>query len=396
MKSIGSIACILSVLFLAGCASSPGPSVADSGPTGLRADGDDVNLPQSSLVNGEKVGELFNLPPALQNMYGDRKIDFKTGEHYSAQKRTTPVEWRFVFTYPGSEPSVRRMAKAFLLFALESHFSQRLPITDEEKDTLADYGSYNLAGMVAPPVAEPYSLWWTLRMEGVEAPTGEIQEGEKVLIAMRTFGYKGAGFTVGDYGHATLGVRTMGGDPDDDFIINPGAITPDDYEGSVKGALFGDENVPNAVEIFNFWDWLEPQSTVRFLDIDYRILRVAPEQMRALELIREETDKMNWGNFKMLANNCANGAVDIYNLLRRIDLAEPETKKLGKLTVPADAIEYATRSFTLAGQTVIPSDAPPPDLDKTPGATYDPLPDRSASKVYRAAVELEEQVLADN
>lgn len=103
---------------------------------------------------------------------------------------------------------------------------------------------------------------------------------------------------------------------------------------------------------------------------------------------------MNWGNFKMLANNCANGAVDIYNLLRRIDLAEPETKKLGKLTLPADAIEYATRSFTLAGQTVIPSDAPPPDLDKTPGATYDPLSDRSESKVYRAVVELEDQVLA--
>jgi hypothetical protein len=358
-----------------------------------------MTIPEDRMIDGTSVGDLFLLPPALQTMNGTRKIDFVTGNAYTVRRKTTPVEWRFVFAHPSGDVNARLMAKAYLLFALDSHFSERLSISDEEKDGLADHGSYILVGITPPPTKEPYSLWWTLRMEGVDAPFGKLEAGESVLIAMRTFGYKGAGFTVGDFGHATLGVRTIGGDPANDFMINPGAVTPEGYAGSAKGAILGDENVPNRVEIFNMWDWLEPQSTQRFLDIDYRILRVAPEQMRALLLIREQYEDLNWGNFKMLTNNCANGAVDIYNLLQRMDLAEAGSKtidKIGNITVPEAAIEYATRSFVLAGQTVIPSDTPPPDMSKTPGATYDPLPDRTASKVYRAATDLEAEILSGN
>ena len=60
------------------------------------------------------------------------------------------------------------------------------------------------------------------------------------------------------------------------------------------------------------------------------------------------------------------------------------------------AIEYATRSFTLAGQTVIHPDDPAADSSKTPDIAILPLADRSASKVYRHVVEFENETLSKN
>ncbi len=382
------------LLFIAACTTAPGPSVSASGSAAIADVDVSPTIPEDRLVNGTTVNDLFVLPTSLKNLYGSRKINFAMGEAYSVRIKKPPIEWRFVFTHPEGEVDSLKMAKAFLLYTLDRHFSERVPIADQEKSDLTDYGAYRLVGLEAPRSDRNYPLWWTLRMEGVEAPEGPVQDGERVLIGFRTYGYKGPGLSPGDFGHATLGVRTIGGDPADDFMINPGAVTPEGYKVSTKDALFGVEGVPNKVEIFNMWDWLEVQSKDRYLDIDYRILRVAPEQMEALELIKEEYDRLNWGSFTMLTNNCANGALDIYNLLLRIDLAEEETKKLSKVIVPEEVLDYASDEFTLAGQVVIPSDVMPEGTTKTPGAAYVELPNRSESKVYGYVLDLEKEVLA--
>lgn len=394
MKVIGLILLFNCMLAVSGCVSKPGTAVQSS--DGSRQVGEQAATElEPSPVNGTRVAELFILPPALQNIYGERKVDFKVGTDYTASRVTTPLDWHFLFRHPETGIDRRLMAEAFLLFVLDNHFAKRLEVTDDEKSTLAGYGSFQLVGLGSPPVPEPYPLWWTLRMEGVEAPGELLKEGDRVLIAMRTWGQKGSSFTVGDFGHATLGVRTIGGDPANDSMINPGSVVPEGHSGSIKGAVFGDDEIPNKVEIYNMWDWLEVQNTKRFLSIDYRILQVSPKQMEALLQICENPEKLNWGSFKMLTNNCANGAVDIYNLLRRIDLAEADTKKIGSITVPNAAIDYASRSFKLVGQTVIPPPEPPYDMKSTPDPVIQPLPDRSASKVYKAVVAFEEKLLLE-
>jgi hypothetical protein len=289
---------------------------------------------------------------------------------------------------PSTSPD---LAKAVLeaLYAKTYPASGPNDIAQQLQARLAAYGAAKLTG-ATPPSDEIAALWWRLRMEGVNRPL-RLKRGDKILIGIRTYGYKGSNFTPGDFGHASFAFRTVGGDPDEDFVLNPGAKTPEGHKGSLLSSLLGDKNVPNKVGVANVWDWLEAQKKKRYLDLDLRLLVVSKEQARALELMKQEYARLEWGPFRMLSNNCADGARDLYNVLLPVDRAIG-SGHTGRVTVPEEVLDAASELFGEWARLDIRSDTPPEGLTKTPDLGAEKLADRSQADVFKAFKEIEDDL----
>jgi hypothetical protein len=267
----------------------------------------------------------------------------------------------------------------------------RNEIAAKVRDRVVAYGADKLVGR-EPKSDEIAALWWKLRLEGSERKAGPLREGDKVIIAIRTFGYKGSSFTPADFGHSTMGVRTVGGNPDNDYILNPGAKVLDpNFKASMADAIRGSDKIPNKLGTLNLWDWLESQRKDRYLDIDIRILPISAEQEKGYQLLRREFEKVQWGEFLMLSNNCANGALDLYNTVLPFD-DFLKVRFYGPIVIPEDVLEAASKRFHEAGGLVLTSPSPPDGTD-TPDVPAKILANRRGAEVFKAYIEAERAAL---
>jgi hypothetical protein len=186
-------------------------------------------------------------------------------------------------------------------------------------DTLSRLVRFGTARLLNRPVVDDSSvaLWWKMKFDalGERAPSGAFLKGEKLLFAVHQLGWQeGPNPNLLDFGHSVLALRTVGGDPANDVIFNPGA----------KDAITGNEiplpdtPVPtnlNMVRITNFWDWAETQVKLRFMRIHFYAFRLTPTQIAVLEHLAKYGDRLNFGWTDKVFNNCATGAYNLANTL---------------------------------------------------------------------------------
>jgi len=355
------------------------------------------------------------LPRVLREDFGSADVEFKNSHKVSIsyaafRTRSLPApngkgapilissgnkagKFNISAPFHGDRPVIdEELAKTFMqyFYARLYPWHSKVDLGRKLQDRVVRYGSFKLLGDT-PPEDKVAALWWKLRLEGATRQPGPLREGDRVIVAIRTFGYKGSSFTPADFGHSTMGVRTIGGNPDNDYILNPGAKTDEGFRATVWDAIRGSPKVPNKLSTLNLWDWMQSQRDDRFLDIDVRILPISDEQAQALDFVRREFKEVEWGPFLMLSNNCANGAWDLYNSLLPIN-SELDVKAFGSIVIPENVLNAAAERFGEVHGFVLTS-PPPPEGTDTPDVPAKVIHERRTASMFRAYLEAENDVL---
>jgi hypothetical protein len=189
------------------------------------------------------------------------------------------------------------------------------------------------------PVVESSDLtariWFETRMgddPNALAPLLKPEYRDNKLVMMQTWGLSG-------FGHATLGFVS---DPRVDaessgYVLNPGSfIWEDDIKIKNKQGQMvspttlqlmlgikdekGNDINPNEVRALEFWKYVDSKTlSEKFpLQIDARVAeKLSANQKVVLQTLIDRPPYK--GSFRMVRNNCAHGARDIYNTLLPLD-----------------------------------------------------------------------------
>ena len=80
-----------------------------------------------------------------------------------------------------------------------------------------------------------------------------------------------------------------------------------------------DPNVPNAVDVANFWVWSEVQLYQRYMKVAVRVLVLNDMQKRAVEKLVPGVKGVNFGPALAFSNNCADGVTRLVNFLLPVE-----------------------------------------------------------------------------
>ncbi len=152
--------------------------------------------------------------------------------------------------------------------------------------------------------------WWNVRM-GVPLPVSKTYH----IAAINIYHDDGGS----EVGHFCIGVRKIGGDADDDFVIDIRAPWYEDGAASFKQALNHDNSLINQLIPNNMYDWLYTQGEFRGCRSEIWFMRVSDAQVRLLQTILHRKNRIKTGPFRPLKGNCASIGEKILNRVLPLD-----------------------------------------------------------------------------
>ena len=224
-------------------------------------------------------------------------------------------------------------------------------------------------------------LWWRIKFE-------DSKRAPYLLLGIHQLGWRPEHPPTFffDMGHSVLGLRRIGGDPDEDLVFNPGP----------KDARTGHETilpphpipgVEDMLVVSNLWDWVETQVEERDMRLVVTAMGLTEIQVEALQAIAHDGNHLEWGPAEY-ANNCAHGAWRLVNTISPWGAEIPDHLLFG-IELPASVFARMARRGHFIGKFKIPSprkvDGPTPSVDYL-DAHYG---DRSALRTYQKFLGIE-------
>ena len=343
---------------------------------------------EHSLSSSSLLNESLELPAVFSRLIGNPSVHIvRSGLHQEPEiklRRSLGGKWRRIaLTVPGNW-SKRRWQEALAAELMEVFYREHLlgEVTDGfelgrlSKDEVITTGTKRLLGeTVADPIA---NAWWDVRMAPKEdSPEDAFQQGYLLFVTNNL-----GPFDTFRVGHISVGVRQIGGEPNDDFTLDFRAPTSKDYELNLKNFFFGDEDVINGIRVYNLWDWVHVQKDNRKVDIFARVYRLTDAQAVLLRDYTEWKNEYLSGRFRLLGNNCAALSEEFFDAILPLD--QPLSRGLAPVALPKDVVKHAAERFPVLGSVTFDASEVSEDVTKTPPFVIEQVVDRARFPSFRA------------
>lgn len=167
--------------------------------------------------------------------------------------------------------------------------------------------------------------WWNVRM-GVPLPISKTYQ----IVAINIYHDDGGS----EVGHFCIGVRKIGGDAENDFVIDLRAPWTEDRAATMAEAINHDNSLINQLIPNNLYDWMWTQSELRGCRNELWFCNVSDAQVRLLQTIPDRDSTIKVGPFRPLKSNCASLGKLIVNRILPFDMPIENCRTIADIPKP--------------------------------------------------------------
>ncbi|MDF1860641.1 MAG: hypothetical protein P1U87_10525 [Verrucomicrobiales bacterium] len=304
------------------------------------------------------VSEFFQLPPAMEEFYGNLTVrqisgregapgkvvirgagDYQPKRGIISPRRSARL---VVSAVPGfsseqirdviSEALLSDFYKKVISEKVKSWHEKRLELVELiplTRDEFVERGGRRLRGK-SSGVAR-FDAWWTIRM-GLRQT---VDPSHHLVLICLKMDYDG---TKSSFGHFCFGLRKRGGAADLDTVFDFRAPWYEDRLPTLlEGMNYGNKLQPLYGYTENLYDWIYTQTSYRHCYVQMWFLPVSHEQLTLLRYFDREIEAHDAGHFKGLRKNCASLGMAFLDRLERV--SEPISLGRGLADIPTQTVK---------------------------------------------------------